>query len=449
MAEGYSYKPIDENDATAPAEKALASKSTEAVDKFKVFIGDLFKPKEKTEEDEEDDEESESTTEKTGRFSRAWRKLFSTKVVEKQEITDGGVANVREETGSNETAPAQNGLFFELARTEDEVTRSADARRTEESDVADASETIDTEPHIAEAAPTIEAEQKPIHEEELGVLHIQRDRADQDSRIQEEAHTQETAPARDQYYPGGLTSGERYRLWRAEKDAERAKKEAKTAKKTATSSAKKVDKHIKVAKTAERQKPEAVLASTPETVPLVAAAAAERVTRPSVRPEAAKEVMRRSIEKPVERANVTQSERIKTTEKQEDKLPQAHEKSFEKETVYNVAPEVQKVVEKLEDSETNEIAYELSHEHKDMDKAAASQWALLQQQADDQAKAAASALAAALAKDTSLTDKPSSQLPVSSTPANDTSKLYTQALMGGFIAAVVLFAIILTILLVK
>ena len=130
------------------------------------------------------------------------------------------------------------------------------------------------------------------------------------------------------------------------------------------------------------------------------------------------------------------------------KLPTTPEvkRSFKKEEIYNVRPEVQAVVEKLEAKETNEKAYELSHEHKDLDKQATAQWALLQQQADDHAKAAAAVLARA-------TKEQAAQLAAaqakSKTPLFGSSTGQNNLAVGAFVSLVVLFAIILMILLIK
>ena len=73
----------------------------DTVDRFKRFLGDLFKPKEKS--TEENDEDAEGRSEKRGRFARAWRRLFRGTVAKTETIDEG--------------AP-KRGLFFELGGQE-------------------------------------------------------------------------------------------------------------------------------------------------------------------------------------------------------------------------------------------------------------------------------------------------------------------------------------------
>ena len=114
--------------------------------------------------------------------------------------------------------------------------------------------------------------------------------------------------------------------------------------------------------------------------------------------------------------------------------------------------EKQAIIEKIlktdtkEDDEHKEISYELSHEHKDMDKQTAGAWAVMQAKAYAQAKANAAAIAAAqnLAQDSSLVvDDTSLKI------QDKQSSIYKKAAVSGFVSAVVIIAIIIVIILIQ
>lgn len=148
----------------------------------------------------------------------------------------------------------------------------------------------------------------------------------------------------------------------------------------------------------------------------------------AVRPEMVREAVQRVVESQPER-----------------KVEQAGRK-LDVKTAYRLTPELAKKVEQLEDEEAKEKAYELSHEHKDMDKQAANSWAVLQQAADEQAKKNAAALQAATkaASDAALQQKAANQK-----LAGDYSQLYKRAAATGFTTAAIIIVIIIIMLLVQ
>lgn len=479
MAEDISFTPKDEAAPTVTA--AATERSTDRVDRFKAFIGELFHAKEQK-EDDDDDSEVDSSTDKRGRFRRAWQRLFGSSVVQTEKVTAERQDAVQQksslffEVGQLQaTAPAESVQYTsadavtaeqqvdspldttpdvseqqtsnagEQPVTQTQTNERSVPRSNEQTDVLAESQQEQPEQVEVNNSPTDNQEQQQPHADNL------REDALQQQIYQERYETTEntqTTPTRQEtvYYGGGLTATEKARLWRAEQQASKAKKEARRA--VVQGQAKKQTAKVpegrvnSVVPQEKRENTQQISTSTERLVTRV-----ERLGNEKQR-SAGREVTRRVLERPTEKLPSVQR-----VEQAADRAPQQHPEKvvFTKEVVqeklYGVSKEVKEVVEKLEQAEVNEISYELSHEHKDLDKQAANQWAQLQQQAEEQAKAAAAALAQAqksvAASSSALQTQVKKQAPA------HVLQSYTQALIAGVTTAIILFAIILVILLIK
>ncbi len=415
MAEGFSFKPDEE--AADTTHETTGAKRADTLDRFKLFLGDLFKPKEK-QEDEDDDVE---TTGRKGRFARAWKRLFGGAVVERENV----------ETGQQETAP-RNGLFFELSPTE---TRQPDREQPEleapvresissktERPVTDTAEAPSSEPmQESEHASVGQAEEATEEANDTTRFMQEESRRTVVSEQQTDAQERPQEVVRERYYAVGPTALERARMRKLENDQRRLERDVRKAK----DSTEKLD-----AKRRNVEQRTVTPAETREPAQQVRTVEALRPVRPEV-VRAAK----RTVEWVPEPRNI---------ERQPTELKEVPKEAFKAEKIYNVPESVQKVVERIEKDDAKEIAYELSHEHKDLDKQSATALALLQQQADDRAKAALIAMQSAGKTTQSQKNKMQKDAGNSSQ-----QQIYQQAALGGFIAAVVIFAIVLVLLLLK
>jgi hypothetical protein len=231
---------------------------------------------------------------------------------------------------------------------------------------------------------------------------------------------------------GGLTNAERLRLRRIEKREKEIERDTRKIKKVLDRSA--PDRYV--------PRPEV---KTPtyvdRVVPPVFAPRTEQAPAPQ-----------QQFEKSHEKQMYNTVEKVKAVEaaKQPAEAIEVALQHFEQNN--NTLKEVEKreIIESIlktdtkEVDEHKEIAYELSHENKDMDKHSAAVWAAQQAHAEAQAHASARAIAAAQvavsSQDQALKD-------IAKKQAKDA--LYKQAATGGFVAAVVIIAIIITILLIQ
>jgi hypothetical protein len=162
---------------------------------------------------------------------------------------------------------------------------------------------------------------------------------------------------------------------------------------------------------------------TPEVVPRTA-------EKQTIR-EIQKEIVNKRIDLVSEREEVNTAEAFKATEKVSD---------VQKERI------IESMYDKVDTKEVEdhkEITYELSHEAKDMDGQTAAAWNAMQASADAQAKANAAAIAAAHAAVGNQADG------LKQVAKNQAAAMYKQAALGGFVAAVVIIAIIIAILLLQ
>lgn len=182
--------------------------------------------------------------------------------------------------------------------------------------------------------------------------------------------------------------------------------------------------------------------------------AANSIPSPTTSPERAQKIPmpealrpvkpeRRMPQPEIRRQAIEHELRVERTEQIEQK---AKKEQNERATAREKVLEQEIMAEKQEDSK--ELVYELSHEHKDLDKQAATAWATLQKSAE--ATAAANALALQQA-----------QVPVNKVKdvTKDTNKdrtnikiapaLYKQAVFSGVVSAIVIIAVIILILLIQ
>lgn len=404
MREGFSYNQDDES-AGNEARGQNAQRKGETFDRFKVFLGDLFRTKDRPEQAQDTNERS---VEKRSRFARAWRRLFRARVAETEPVT-------------GEQPRARSGLFFEMQTTREAGTDQAPATETP----AEPTEATERPAMPAAEAPLTQGPVNEAYEPAApeqpndGTAEVPMQQAPQPHE-QASAHAQEQTVLPTMVYREARP-GTEARLRQVTTTAEQAEKKAKKAQKEAVQAVKTVEKSASKA-------PESV-AQAVQAEKVFAPKAPEKAPKAPEQKRAAKEVLKHAMQK-VETSKQPSTPEVKI--------------SFKKEEIYNVRPEVQAVVEKLEAQETNEKAYELSHEHKDLDKQAAVSMALLQQQADDHAKAAAAVLAQA-------TKQQAAQLAAKQAKNKATAplQLAQTAAVGGFIALVVVIAIIFAVLLIK
>ncbi|MEI7632161.1 MAG: hypothetical protein WCJ60_02465 [bacterium] len=349
MAEGYSHNPDDEN--TIPSIESTVNKKPEAVDRFRAFISEIFRPKDsKDKYEQEEDEEDKESSSKINRFTKLWRSLFSSLAIKEDVI------------GDSPERP-RRGLFFEATDTEGVL---------EEPETPDEPEVIVPESvtpsEIIASIPEVEVSKNTVEYTEPAIKTVH-----------------------ESVVVGGLTSSERFRVRNLESNLKNTERELN-----------KVQKNQERVREMYNRSPEA---KKPESV--------NHYIKPEVKVE-----QPRSPEQIVSVNEVAKKTIIENILK-----------------IDNKEQEVQK-----------EISYELSHEHKDMDKQTAGAWAALQERADNQAKSNAAAVAAAqnIAQDADLLKKD-----LAKDVKNNQNSLYKKATISGFVTAVIVFAIILTIILVQ
>lgn len=478
MAEGYSHNPNQE-----ASDDEVVKKRPESGDRFRNFIGELFKPKTdkekkpEVESDDDDDDEStekkkntsESTT-KAGRFTRAWRSLFP-KLASKEELPadNKGV----------ESTYSPRGLFFESDAVDAEPSEVAEQEQATIHSEASlpqyehAGEQTDTNMRTVEAAsapvdievplanidqvkessePTESVELNPaasepsrveapsesaqILPEAVVAEHMQRQTQAAETNMRDQAaeRTAEgpervtgpaAATATERVVVNGLTNADRLRLRkmeRREKDIERDTKHIK----------KDLDK---------RPSSPAFVRPRPEAAPSVnytervVPRGAEAVTLRNPEKQTIREVQKEIINNKIELNPQAEQQRTPEQLAAKEQFSEAQKERI-----------IESVLDKVDNKEVDshkEISYELSHETKDMDKQSAAAWTAMQADADAQAKANAAAITAAQA---AVGDQADSLKQIAK---SQSAAMYQQAALGGFVAAVVIIAIILTILLLK
>ncbi len=473
MAEGYSHNP---NEASADSTESAPKRGPEAGDRFKNFLGELFKPKTEKEkkpvaESADDDEEettekkkntSESAT-KVGRFTKAWRSFFP-KLASKDELPAGekGVESVR----------SPRGLFFESNTIDTEPSETVEQGQVTSHSEASlpqyehASEQAGVNIPTVEAAPApIDTEAPPVNsdrvnesgkptesvepgldanepsrvempsESPLAVAELMQRQAHAETNVRDYAAERTTATperavapaattATERVVVSGLTNADRLRLRqmeRREKDIERDTKHIKKELEKRPSSPSFMRPRSESAPVSHTER---VMPRGPETV--VARTAEKQTIR-----EIQKEIVNKKIEL--------------TPQAEQQRTP---EQFAVKEQFSEVQKEriIESVLDKVDNKEVDshkEISYELSHETKDMDKQSAAAWTAMQASADAQAKANAAAIAAAQA---AVGDQADSLKQIAK---SQSAAMYQQAALGGFVAAVVIIAIIIVILLLK
>ena len=420
MAEGLPITPDEDKESNAPRAKATE------VAKHR-FWQELFKDKsdkKDSKESEEDEDDDEETGKKKSRFSRMWSSLFP-KVAQKETVKD------------SVEAPQPRGLFFEQTNVEADDSSAeqsgelpdAGLTQAEVSAIETPSEVATESPveHTTEEVPERPKVEAPVERPVAAVVEspavetpepAPRPRTDVYDRVPDEvatlapersSTTTERSAAPERVVVGGLSNAERLRLARMERRQKDIERTAKQVKKEVT----------------REQQPQKTVERPPVVVPT------ERV------------VYQHSPERPVPSP--------KTPEKAPQ--PQQVERIVKQETIETKPEHEQKrVVEELLKTEikettddTKEIQYELSHEHKDLDKQSAAAWTALQASADAQAKANAAAIAAAQA---------ASQAGISAQDAQKIAQqahadLYKKAALSGFVTAVVIIAVIIAMILLK
>lgn len=389
MAEGFQLTP----DLTEQSEKP-ATKAPET-GRFKLFLQELFS--EKSAEKKEAEEDVEKNKDKKSRFARAWRILFS--------------SVAQKETVDSAPAASATGLFFErgivtdAAEHIDHAEQAVVEAQPEQTAAAEAVET--PQAPLAEAAPerprTVVYERQPdtVMPSAEAVAAPEAAPAPQPQIIERSA-----APERVVYSPNTTERIRQARIERRQKDIER---------------------DVKNVNREQQRSPE--IAKTPERVPQPIQQTTEVIKT--------KEVIKnietlKSVEEPATKQDTI--ERI--VQQNPNQQPKPEQKRVAEQLLHAEIKEV--------NDESKDIAYELSHEHKDMDKQSAGAWAALQASADAQAKVNAAAIAAAQAAPFKAANDQTEDL----VQARQ-SVVYKKAITGGFVTAIVIIAVLIVLFLIQ
>ena len=240
---------------------------------------------------------------------------------------------------------------------------------------------------------------------------------------------------------GGLTAYEHHRVTKLKRREQKLEREVKRMQRTNEKIEKRQEIFNRRAETKLAEHEEKIRRHT-ERVEQVTPRAEQivpRVERVEQRAERQAEVKKTPTpEQAIEQKRVAQEARETRSEGYSETQKQAII-----ETVLKVPEEIVAAAE-----EHKEIAYELSHEHKDLDKQQAAAWAALQASADATTQNNAQALAQA-ARATATQDAASAaadQLLAQARGTKAPSDRYKKAAFSGFLTAIVIFAIILVIL---
>jgi len=425
MAEGYSYNPDDDESAEIKAPEVLVPK-IEPVDRFKNLMSELFRDKKESKADEEEQEDGKEKVRK-GRFGRLWSKLFPS-VAQKEDVAEAEPA-------------ARRGMFVDMVSIDIQPSAEAPSKATAEAPELALPDTEPARMNTVEKTPlqeTVLPFKTALNEPETANLEQQITAAEAEPEIAQGTEQMaierppadtDSAPTDRQYYGyGGLTPSERHRLNRLEGRESANEKELKKIHNQVNRDSAKppVKEAIPINYERSQAQPE-------RTVPPV-------FRTPEVRREAVKHeaVKRESIEQKAELA--AEAKWLVTSEA-------AAQKVEELKKAYIAPVEMQKYIEKAESTDTKEIAHELSHEHKDMDKQSTAIWAALQASAS----ATATANAKALADAQTLSVRQSSQDGGANVqaPLAPKNSMYKTAVVSGMLTAVIIIAIIIVILLVQ
>ena len=451
MPEGLPRTPDKLDEADTPAVKVPES------GRFKMFLQELFSEKsdgKSPDKKESDDDDEEKSKDKKNRFSRAWQKLFP-KVAQKETVDGkpnnaGGLFFERDEIvedakpvdaveGSTATAveAAESSLSAEQAPEQTVETPSVEATEllTAESEPEEAEyvEPTDETSYAEAPEPTVETENPVTAERPPSFVY---DRAPEEvvtmySSTPESGYTASavttTERAPERVVVGSLTTTERMRQSRMERRQKDIQREVKQT-----------NKQLRDQEPITVMERERVVQKT-----------VERIPQPK-QPEAQRTEVKNTFER-VAQANVQNNPEVKKVIEQRPAASEVVEHTVEKAPEQQPEPEQKRVAEQLLHTEivdngedTKEIAYELSHEHKDMDKQSAAAWTALQASADEQAKANAAAIAAAqVATQQAANDE------VNKLAEARQGIVYKQAITGGFVTAIVIIAIIIMLFLVQ
>ena len=463
MAEGYSYNPDSHDDEETPLPKVelfgkgglvnrllrRGRSEDEQMNEPPRFL-DVLRSHEKDDDDEE----------KKGKRARFWRlrKLLGgpfARTVDHQPVEGGEVVR-REKLNvfgieadyqptteqSEQTAPeAVEGRAVADAGTE---------KSEEVTEVTEAPIATEVEPPVTEeapdVAPIIEADVDPVLEHPESTLdHLEPIRT---TEVPETGTTVTTEPERVSRVVERWNRGRAVYIREEPRpilDFERRKVEHKVDK--VTKEVKELEKTpIIPAVVFERAKP------TPEVKKVTNTPEA---TKPRI--EAIKEVIKKEQLQTKEQIKETTKEQIiieqkSSKEAQISKEAQKweqtveHERELQREKIF---VEAREAATNLEADETKELAREMSHEHKDLDRQTAGAWTVMQAKAEATAKANAAAIAK-VQQDLAVSQQQmQTAVKNDQKPAKEPKSVYKTAIITGMATAIVVIAAILVILLIQ
>lgn len=456
-AEGFTLPPPDEISSRTP-ENTEPSLETPIKRIIKRSFLEFLRPK-NPEDDDEDDEKSKNP--KQGRLRRLFGMVFPL-TVDKREVSDSSHAVADKHTLATPTTEVVS-LDHDRSKVQSDVTSEAGPKTDSDTEATGSaldsvSAAIEHEPAESE---TVDASAE-AEELETGILRIDHEPTSSitDSALEVPAteSANEVEPASEEavtsrsletVYLGGLTRAERRRLHRAEdRSYELAREQRATAEEL-----EKLKKQLKDAR------------KTPSnTIPKTAVSPMDSLKAPE--PTEVKQASKLEITKPAkkekESVKAENLAKLKLTEAQAEVVAKAAPEEFRREkraeaankhTAEKLAKTIGLEVEPTDTEQVKEIARELSHERKDLDKkssflvpSAITDARRSKQLAASRVLVAAdddSAVKASVASAAANSDKSNKQLqkPVSS--------LYQQAIYSGFVTAVIIIAVILLIILLQ
>ncbi|NBU34400.1 hypothetical protein EBZ38_14545 [bacterium] len=426
MPEGLPRTPNQSEVSDKPAAKTPES------GRFKLFLQELFSDKS---DNKESDDEEEKKKDKKGRFTRAWQKLFpsvaqketiegvaarsgSGLFFERSDVVEPPVAGsvlANKAPHTNDQHPADTNESV-VARTDPATEQAPDQQRAITEEPASTYESANRSPEptssgdeelttvVPEIAPTSTEQSRTVIFDRVPDEAVAAGSIEAAPTPQPQVIERSAAPER---VVASLNTTERMRQSRIERRQKDIEHEVK-----------RTNKELK------HQEPDVVyqLEKAPQNTPV------ERTPVP--KPNSIETV--KTVEKPVVKTEIIE----RTVDIKPESQPKPEQKRVAEELL---RAEIKEVTE-----DSKEIAYELSHEHKDMDKQAAGAWAALQASADAQAKINAAAIAAAQAA-----SKQAAQ-DIGSTPVSSSqNSVYKQAITGGFITALVIIALIIVFILIQ
>ncbi len=442
MAEGFTPIPHNEVDRQLPKPEILTRRRTIA-GAFEALGLRMAANKERKERLDDDDDEKLNPRE--GRIMRLLNRVFS-RTVDREHI----------ESAPQETE--HNSLFFSIGESAEPS--HVEAEVPEPSLFTEKPADVPEAPHV-EAVPEVTVPAEVAEPIETDEVFAPVEAASEPVTDVEIAATTEAVPAEDRYNPEvvyvnrGITpetalvlgAYEHHRVTKLKRQNAELEGDVKQLD-TRVEKTERANKDLKKEVAAERPKP--VIQEQP------------KPAGPEQRPPETPPV-RHTPEKSFEKQSVISSKEVKVpkVEQKQASRQESPESRAEVKAMARPSGELnevrkQEIVEKILTAperihvagaeEQKDIAYELSHEHKDMDKQAQANWAAIQVTADATAKANAEAFASA-----------SSQIPVAvagtalkkaeEEKQREKKAAYQKAAIGGFISAIILIAIYIVILL--